>query len=42
MVDTHHVQTLMHHPEQYKGDLLNEDFAVEIHDFIESNLVTAQ
>ena len=35
MVITHHVPTLMHYPEQYKGDLLNEAFAVELHDFIE-------
>ena len=35
MVVTHHVPTLMHYPEPYKGDLLNEAFAFELHDFIE-------
>jgi predicted phosphohydrolase len=37
MVITHHVPTLMHYPEKYKGDLLNEAFAVELHDFIETS-----
>ena len=34
VVITHHVPTLMHYPEQYKGDMLNEAFAVELHDLI--------
>lgn len=35
IVATHHVPTFMHYPEQYKGDILNEGFATEHHDFIE-------
>ncbi len=35
IVVTHHVPTFLHYPEKYKGDLLNEAFAVELHDFIE-------
>lgn len=37
VVVTHHVPTLMHYPEQYKGDILNEAFAVELYDFIEAD-----
>ncbi|MCF8373413.1 MAG: metallophosphoesterase [Bacteroidales bacterium] len=36
VVATHHVPTFMHYPEQYKGDVLNEAFAVELFDMIES------
>lgn len=36
VVVTHHVPTLLNYPEQYKGDLLNEAFAVELFDFIET------
>ncbi len=39
VVATHHVPTFINYPEKYKGDLLNEAFAVELSDFIESNLV---
>ena len=35
IVLTHHVPTLMNYPEKYKGDVLNEAFATEMHDFIE-------
>ncbi len=34
---THHVPTFMNYPEQYKGSLLNEGFAVELFDFIEQS-----
>ncbi|GAB2767429.1 metallophosphoesterase [Rhabdobacter roseus] len=36
LVATHHVPTLLNYPSQYQGSLLNEAFAVELHDFIES------
>lgn len=35
VVVTHHVPTFMNYPEQYKGSLLNEGFAVELFDLIE-------
>lgn len=34
VVMTHHVPTFMHYPEQFRGDALNEAFAVELHDLI--------
>jgi predicted phosphohydrolase len=36
-VFTHHCPTFLYYPEQYKGDVLNEAFAVELHDLIESS-----
>ena len=36
-VFTHHCPTFLNYPEQYKGDLLNEAFAVELHNLIESS-----
>ena len=36
-VFTHHCPTLLTYPEQYKGDVLNEAFAVELHDLIEAS-----
>lgn len=36
-VFTHHCPTFLNYPEQYKGDLLNEAFAVELHDLIETS-----
>jgi Icc-related predicted phosphoesterase len=39
VVATHHVPTFLNYPEKYKGDLLNEAFASELSDLIESNSV---
>ena len=36
-VFTHHCPTFLNYPEQYKGDGLNEAFAVELHDMIETS-----
>lgn len=35
LIVTHHIPTLMNYPAMYKGDSLNEAFAVELFDFIE-------
>lgn len=37
IVMTHHVPTFINYPKQYKGDILNEAFAVELSDFIEGS-----
>lgn len=36
VVVTHHVPTLQHYPDQYKGSILNDAFAVELTDFMEA------
>lgn len=36
-VFTHHCPTFLNYPEQYKGDIFNEAFAVELIDLIESS-----
>jgi predicted phosphohydrolase len=36
-VFTHHCPTFLNYPEQYKGDILNEAFAVELFDMIETS-----
>lgn len=38
-VFTHHCPTFLNYPEQYKGDILNEAFAVELFDMIESSKI---
>ena len=35
----HHVPTFLNYPKQYKGDVLNEAFAVELFDIIESSSI---
>jgi len=37
VVVTHHVPTFLNYPEKYKGDVLNEAFAVELFDLIEQS-----
>jgi len=37
VVVTHHVPTFMNYPEKYRGEVLNEAFAVELHDLIEDS-----
>ena len=37
VVVTHHVPTFLNYPEKYKGGVLNEAFAVELYDFIETH-----
>ncbi len=37
VVVTHHAPTFLYYPEKFKGDLLNEAFAIELFDFIESS-----
>jgi predicted phosphohydrolase len=37
LVVTHHVPTYMHYPAEYKGSVLNEAFAVELFDLIETH-----
>jgi len=36
-VFSHHCPTFLNYPDQYKGDVLNEAFAVELYDLIESS-----
>lgn len=38
-VFTHHCPTFLNYPKQYKGDILNEAFAVELFDLIESSKI---
>jgi len=37
IVATHHVPSFMNYPEKYRGDVINEAFAVELYDLIEDN-----
>ncbi len=37
VVVTHHMPTFLNYPEKYKGDILNEAFAVELFDLIETS-----
>ncbi len=37
IVMTHHVPTFMHYPEKYKADVLNQAFASELYDFIDTS-----
>lgn len=40
VIFTHHCPTFLNYPEQYKGDLLNEAFAVELFDLIKSSNIS--
>lgn len=37
IIVSHHIPTFLNYPAKYKRDVLNEAFAVELHDFIEAN-----
>ena len=37
IVVTHHIPTFFNYPEKYRGDVLNEAFAVELYDLIEAS-----
>jgi predicted phosphohydrolase len=37
LVISHHIPTFFNYPKQYKGDVLNEAFAVELYDLIENS-----
>lgn len=37
VVVTHHVPVLLNYPEQYKNDVLNEAFAINLYDLINDN-----
>lgn len=40
-VFTHHCPTFLNYPEQYKGDVLNDAFAVELYDLIEASEIAS-
>jgi CBS domain containing-hemolysin-like protein len=40
-VFTHHCPTFLNYPEQYKGDILNEAFATELYDLIETSNISS-
>ncbi|MCF8296210.1 MAG: metallophosphoesterase [Saprospiraceae bacterium] len=37
IVASHHIPSFLNYPEKYKGDVLNQAFAVELYDFIENS-----
>ena len=39
IVVTHHVPSFLNYPEKYKGDVLNDAFAVELNDLIEKSKI---
>ncbi|AXY78077.1 metallophosphoesterase [Paraflavitalea soli] len=41
IVATHHVPTFQHYPKQFRGSIINEAFATEMDDYIETSPITA-
>lgn len=39
VVVSHHIPTFLNYPKKYKGDILNEAFAVELHDLVEKSAI---
>jgi len=39
VVVTHHIPTFLHYPARFRGDILNQAFAVELHDYIATSSI---